>query len=519
MAIKSLQGDRERQYGIHYEFDPDQPPLGEGGMGIVYLGVRVFENSGVKNYVAIKQLRDNAKPEVYQRAQREASIRIKHENLVEMLGFITTHENDPFDGNITRHYVVSEYLHGVLLSDVLSGKCDDVYGHEVPAVKTLCQRLETDRVGASVDILRSVLSGILILHDKGFIHRDIDPSNIMVTSGNHIKLIDFGIAKEVSSLSVSDKLLTVSGEFVGKPEYAAPELVLGDIRNQGFHTDIYAIGILLYQLLTGHLPFEGSRYEIFQMQLKKRIPSKDISHPGLRKVIVKAVAKDKAKRYNSAAEFRANLDKSMLNENVWGSALIKVVTIFIALLIVLFTSFHLEDWIHKIEINVHKDAWKKTDHTLIKEQNSIRESFDEAMLKINSGNKEYIVEGYMMLKHMADSNKYMPAMNIIGLVSFPKIELLENNAVSRLTLIRDATGLDRITDESCYESVVRYLSSSASDDVLSNYILGYSLWRLKRFSEGETALQIAKDNFEASDVKEVSYKEVCHRLKLCQDAE
>ena len=116
------------------------------------------------------------------------------------------------------------------------------------------------------------------MHDAGYIHRDIDPTNIMLTNDVRIKIIDLGIAKKVNDLGSTDKAMTVSGIFIGKPEYAAPELVLGDIKHQNATTDIYAVGILLYQCIVGQVPFKGPHHEVLEMQLRKKLPLHNIKN-------------------------------------------------------------------------------------------------------------------------------------------------------------------------------------------------------------------------------------------------
>ena len=148
----------------------------------------------------------------------------------------------------------------------------------------------------------------MALHDAGYIHRDIDPSNIMITDDNHIKLIDFGICKQMDKLTTHDKVQTVAGVFMGKPEYASPELALGDIKHQDQTTDIYAVGILLYQCIMGHVPFEGTRYEILDKQVKLKLPSKNIKNMRLRRIVEKACEKKQELRYQTSAEMRVDIE-------------------------------------------------------------------------------------------------------------------------------------------------------------------------------------------------------------------
>lgn len=308
MAICKIQGNAEKQQGIYYEFDSSDEPLGVGGMGKVYKGLCVNEITGQTKKVAIKFMYSDLPPHAIERARREASIRIKNENLVEMLGFIETEETNVL-GEIThRYHVVSELLEGVMLDDLLQGNLNDRYGNPVPFAQKLYSDFQKDVYHFAINIIRNVVSGLMALHDAGYLHRDIDPTNIMVTTDGHIKLIDFGIAKQRRSLTTNDKSLTVAGVFMGKPEYAAPELVLGDIKSQDQTTDIYSVGILMFQCLVGHPPFEGDRHEVLHSQLHQKLPLNLIKNKDIRKIVEKATEKSRSKRFQSAAEFRVALD-------------------------------------------------------------------------------------------------------------------------------------------------------------------------------------------------------------------
>lgn len=308
MAIIKIQSENEKRKGICYQFESTDLPIGEGGMGKVYKGLCVDQKNGSTRPVAIKFMYDDLPASAYERARREAEIQLRNDNLVEMLGFIETQEVSPL-GEVRKHYhVVSELLTGVSLFDVLQGRTQDRDGKEVPFANKMLHDFHNDPEHFARTIVINVLSGLLALHDAGYIHRDIDPSNIMLTEDGHIKLIDFGIAKQMNNLTTGDKALTVAGKFMGKPEYAAPELVLGDIGHQNQTTDIYSVGILLYQCIVGHTPFEGARHEILEMQLKGKLPLSKIKSRALRSIVATACEKKQELRYQTAAQMRVALE-------------------------------------------------------------------------------------------------------------------------------------------------------------------------------------------------------------------
>lgn len=296
----------------YYEFDPNRKPLGEGGMGRVFRGVQIEElDNGLhkEREVAIKCLLEGLPEHVVKRSRREASIRLKNDNLVEMIDFVETH-----DSYTTHFHVISELLNGVNLDELLDGHTTNHDGKPNPYAERLLSDYKGNRKAFVGVVFRNILSGIMALHDAGYIHRDIDPSNIMVTSDGKVKLIDFGIAKKVDDLLTSGKSLTSPGQFIGKPHYAAPELLLGDLKHQNFTTDVYALGIMLFQLMSGHLPFEGSSQEVYEKQLNEKLPLNEIADKTVRKIIEKATEKDQKKRYQTSAEFRVDLDKWIANE-------------------------------------------------------------------------------------------------------------------------------------------------------------------------------------------------------------
>ena len=306
MSIIKLQNGNG-ETNVYYEFDPGQKPLGEGGMGRVFQGIQVYEGSNglrKEREVAIKCLLEDLPEHAIKRSQREASIRLKNDNLVEMIDFVETN-----DGYATHYHVISELLNGVNLDELLEGNTTNHNGSANPTAERLLQNYRENRKAFAGEVFRSILSGIMALHDAGYIHRDIDPSNIMVTSDGKVKLIDFGIAKKVNELFTTGKSLTSPGQFIGKPYYAAPELLLGDLKQQSYSTDVYALGIVLFQLMTGHLPFEGAFQEVYEKQMHEKLPLSEVEDKTVRKIIEKATEKDQRKRYQSAAEFRVDLDR------------------------------------------------------------------------------------------------------------------------------------------------------------------------------------------------------------------
>lgn len=307
MAIIRLQGKQEKEAGVYYEVDSSSTPIGEGGMGKVYKGKSVNTRTGVTRPVAIKFLFMDLPEQAIERARREASIRLRNDNLIEMLGFIETDEDR--DGKIVKHYhVVSELLHGVSLSDIMQGKCEDPEGKEIQYARKLMNDFQKQPDHFAKTIIKAALSGLMALHDAGYIHRDIDPSNIFITEDEHIKIIDFGICKQMKNLTTNDRALTVAGAFMGKPEYASPELALGDLKHQNQTTDIYAMGVLLYQCITGNVPFEGTRFDVLDKQVKEKLPLKDIQNKELKRIITKATEKRQELRYQTAAEMRVDLE-------------------------------------------------------------------------------------------------------------------------------------------------------------------------------------------------------------------
>ncbi len=312
-----LEGKYEVEHNIYYEFDRKQHPIGEGGMGVVYKGVCVNRETNATRDVAIKEIHievDNPSfaEAIVERARREASIKFNNDNLIEMLGFVEV-EDIKFNTRRIRYYVISEFLTGVTLQDALQGKCNDYQGIPITAARELYEMYRINREDTASRIIKSILYGITALHDKGFIHRDIDPSNIMITEDGKIKLIDFGIAKKANALTSKDDLKVRPGGMVGKIKYAAPELIEAKTDSQCSATDIYSIGVLFYELLTGRLPFEGDDAKIIEGHLHQKPDLELIHNEKYRSIVAKAMAKNPSRRYMSSSEMRVALDSTNPN--------------------------------------------------------------------------------------------------------------------------------------------------------------------------------------------------------------
>jgi serine/threonine protein kinase len=247
--------------GGMYQFDL---MIGQGGMGAVYRGRQL--NLG--RAVAIKILhRDHGTDYAYaERFRREAQAlaQMNHPNIVSVFDFGIVDEY--------LHYVM-EYVEGVDLHQQLT-----------------CGVISPAR---AIEILAKVCDGLTFAHSKGIVHRDIKPANILLANDGRIKVADFGLAK---SFDQKGTMLTQTNMAMGTPDYAAPEQY--DSKAQIDHrADIYALGVVLYQSITGQLP-RGSWHP----------PSSIIQcDPRLDAVIAHALKPDRSQRQSSAAEFKAEL--------------------------------------------------------------------------------------------------------------------------------------------------------------------------------------------------------------------
>ncbi len=258
--------------------------IGEGGMANVYLAYDTI----LDRDVAVKVLRgDLANDEKFvRRFQREAlnASSLSHPNIVEVY--------DVGDDN-GQYFIVMEYIEGKNLKDLLKKR----------------GKLTVSEV---VDIMSQIADGLSVAHDSYIIHRDIKPQNIMILENGLIKITDFGIAMALNATQ-----LTQTNSVMGSVHYLPPEQASG--KGSTLKSDIYSMGILMYELLTGKLPYRGDNaVEIALKHLKEPLPSirdeiEDIPQ-SVENVILKSAAKNPKNRYNDAREMYEDL-KTVLDDS------------------------------------------------------------------------------------------------------------------------------------------------------------------------------------------------------------
>lgn len=252
--------------------------VGVGGMANVYKGYDVVED----RTVAIKILRDEFldNEEFLHRFRNEfrAISLLNHPNIVQV-----------YDVSFTNRIqcIVMEYIDGISLKEYI-------------------EQEKVIRWKEAVHFTTQILRGLQHAHDRGIVHRDIKPQNIMLLSDGTIKITDFGIAR-FSRSSTN----TITTKAIGSVHYISPEQASG--ANTDARTDLYSIGVLLFEMLTGQLPFEADSpvsVAILQIQSTPTLPSQlNPNIPkGLEEIIMKAMQKDVSKRYQSAAEMLRDID-------------------------------------------------------------------------------------------------------------------------------------------------------------------------------------------------------------------
>ncbi len=262
-----------RQTISHYKVTAK---LGEGGMGVVYKA----EDLKLKRTVALKFLRSDLieDPEHRERFLREAqaAAALDHPNIC------TVYEIDEVDGET---FIAMAYLEGQTIKDKLNDR-----------------PLKLDE---ALDIAIQTATGLQAAHEKGVVHRDINGANLMVTAEGQVKIMDFGLAQLAERSQ-----LTKTATILGTPAYMSPEQARREPTDR--RTDVWSLGVVIYEMVTGRLPFEGERHEAvlyaianeepeLPTALRSRMPIE------LDRIVGKAMAKDADERYQHVEEMLVDM--------------------------------------------------------------------------------------------------------------------------------------------------------------------------------------------------------------------
>ena len=266
--------------------------LGRGGMGVVYKALQVR----AKRVVALKMILSSghasrADLERF-RIEGESIARLRHANVVQVFE-VGEHEGRPF--------FALEYCENGSLADKLGG-------NPLPPRE-------------AAELVESVAHGIAAAHAKGVVHRDLKPANVLIDAAGQPKVTDFGLAKQISADEEVDSGLTHTGSVMGTPSYMAPEQAWGETRQIGTSSDVYAVGAILYECLTGRPPFKGTSLADTLDQVRKREPVA----PGqlvakvprdLETICLKCLRKEPAQRYASAEALADDLRRWRAGEPI-----------------------------------------------------------------------------------------------------------------------------------------------------------------------------------------------------------
>jgi serine/threonine protein kinase/Tfp pilus assembly protein PilF len=255
--------------------------LGEGGMGEVYLA----EDLQLERKVAIKFLPQNltVDKENIDRFKREAktAASINHSNIVTI--YEIAEENEQI-------FIVMEYVIGKTLKELIAENS------QFP-----CPNY--------IDIINQICNGLKEAHKAGIVHRDIKPANILITSRGEVKILDFGLAKLAGQAQ-----LTKDASTLGTVAYMSPEQLSGKEVDQ--RTDIWSLGVILYEMIAGELPFEGEYEQAVIYSILNKVLETNKIPPGLKEIISKALTKKKENRYQYIEDFKNDIANILTQERL-----------------------------------------------------------------------------------------------------------------------------------------------------------------------------------------------------------
>ena len=272
-----------------------QKIIGQGGMGAVYLA----QQSRPRRQVAVKVLLPATNLTAHQRAaflerfrrETDAAASLEHPNILHV------HEYGEQDGLA---YLVVPYISGGTLREVLEQE------GQLPLPKAL-------------NYLEQLASALDFAHERGIVHRDIKPANILITFDGRLMVTDFGLVKIIADGQTPQMRLTGAGAPVGTPDYMAPEQVIGEVVDG--RSDLYSLGVILYQMTTGLTPFSGETpMQIAAQQLRTppsspRLLRKDLPIEA-EQVLLRALAKRPADRYSTTSEFALAFRNALTNAGI-----------------------------------------------------------------------------------------------------------------------------------------------------------------------------------------------------------
>ncbi len=265
--------------------------LGRGGMADVHAGLDARLNRKVAVKLLKPALANDPAFRTRFRQEAQAAARMAHPTIVRVFDAGEETVREPGGTEVQVPFIVMEHVDGKLLKDVLA------QGPVEPA--------------EAVRITDGILTALEYSHRAGVVHRDIKPGNVMITASGQVKVMDFGIARAISDSSAT---IAQTSAILGTAQYFSPEQARGE--GIDARTDLYSTGVVLYELLTGKAPFRGDTAVAvaYQHISEAPVPPSALNpavSPALNAVVMHALAKDRGERFQTAAEFRADLDVAM----------------------------------------------------------------------------------------------------------------------------------------------------------------------------------------------------------------